>query len=179
VKPYTFPLLRYYSQLTEIGIITTHSFSGFLQFSCILTLLFLLFGVALWKMRSSDERSALWLIFGFGAIFALTMIFIYPFTAIDIFTYIADSLVLTQYQANLMLVPPSHFPNDPLLQMAGGWAWLPAPYGPLGLLIDAIPSFLVMRNLLANVLILKCLFSSLILLEAFLVYNTDPHSVIE
>lgn len=170
-----FPLLRYYNQLTEIGILTDHSRNGFLTFSTILTVLFVLFGLAWWRAHQLQDRGTLWLIFGFGAIFALTMLFAYPFTAIDVYTYIANSLVLVQYHQNLMIVPPSNFANDPLMRMAGGWIWLPAPYGPLGLLIDATPTFLAARNLLANVILLKGLFSCLILLEAFLVYKILSH----
>jgi hypothetical protein len=173
-----FPLTRYYNRLTEIGILTDHSFSGFLTFSIILTALFMLFGLAWWRVAQAQQlqdRGTLWLILGFGAIFALTMLFVYPFTAIDVYTYIANSLVLVYYHQNLMIVPPSTFSNDPLMRMAGGWIWLPAPYGPLGLLIDATPTFLVVRNLLANVLLLKGLFSCLILLEAFLVYKILSH----
>src|SRR6266702_5515453 len=170
-----FPLLRYYNQLTEIGILTDHSLNGFLTFSTVLTVLFVLFGLAWWRAHQLQDRGTLWLIFGFGAIFALTMVFVYPFTAIDVYTYIANSLVLVQYHQNLMIVPPSNFANDPLMRLAGGWIWLPAPYGPLGLLIDATPTFLVVRNLLANVILLKGFFSCLILLEAFLVYKILSH----
>jgi hypothetical protein len=173
-----FPLTRYYDRLTEIGILTNHSLNGFLTFSTILTVLFILFGLAWWRTTQShqlQDRGTLWLILGFGALFALTMLFVYPFTAIDVYTYIANSLVLVQYHQNLMIVPPSNFSNDPLMRMAGGWIWLPAPYGPLGMLIDATPTFLVVRNLLANVLLLKGLFSCLILLEAFLVYKILSH----
>jgi hypothetical protein len=170
-----YPLLRYYDQLTEIGILTDHSRNGFLTFSIILTALFVLFGMAWWRAHQLQDRGTLWLIFGFGAIFALTMLFVYPFTAIDVYTYIANSLVLVQYHQNLMIVPPSNFADDPLMRMAGAWIWLPGPYGPLGLLIDATPTFLVVRNLLANIILLKGLFSCLILLEAFLVYKILSH----
>jgi hypothetical protein len=169
-----FPLTRYYNQLTEIGILTDHSLNGFLTFCAVLTALFLLFGLAWWQVAHQprlQDRGTRWLVLGFGAIFALTMLFVYPFTAIDVYTYIANSLVLVQYHQNFMVVPPSHFANDPLMRMAGGWIWLPAPYGPLGLLIDAIPICLVSRNLLANVLLLKGIFSCLILLEAFLIHK--------
>src|SRR5947209_2250665 len=89
-----FPLLHYYDQLTEIGILTGHSRNGFLIFSTVLTVLFVLFGLAWWRVHQLQDRGTLWLIFGFGAAFALTMLFVYPFTAIDVYTYIANSLVL-------------------------------------------------------------------------------------
>jgi hypothetical protein len=173
-----FPLTRYYNRLTEIGILTDHSFSGFLTFSIILTALFMLFGLAWWRVAQAQQLQdcgTLWLILGFGAIFALTMLFVYPFTAIDIYAYIVSNLILVQYHMNPMLVAPAHFPNDPLMHMSGGWIGAPAPYGPLDLLIAATPTFLVGRNLLVNVILLKGLFSGMILLEAFLAYKILSH----
>jgi len=59
--------------------------------------------------------------------------------------------------------------------MAGGLVGTPSPYGPLAILIDAIPTLIFGRNLLANLLLLKFLFSSCILIEAFLVYKILSH----
>ena len=166
-----FPLLKYYQGLTDMGYILEHSHTGFTMFVVALSVLFILFGFACLEARHLTDRSTLYLILGFGGLFALTMIFVYPVTAIDVFIYFAESLVLIQHHANPILVPGAVYSNDPLITLAGGWTSYVAPYGPLGLLIDALPTLIVARNLLANLLLLKLMFSSMLIIEAFLVYK--------
>ncbi|MBE3560557.1 MAG: hypothetical protein IMW89_15260 [Ktedonobacteraceae bacterium] len=170
-----FPLLRYYQGLTDMANITEHSHVGFVLFILPFTLLFAMLAFAWWEVRKLQDRETLWLILGFGALFAATMIFVYPVTAIDIFGYVVQSLVLVQHYANPMVTPAATYPDDPMMQLAGGWINLGAPYGPLGILIDAIPTVLVGRNLLANLLLLKAMFSVMYLVEAYLVYKILSH----
>jgi hypothetical protein len=170
-----FPLLQYYRVDIDMGYITGHSHSGFEQFVVVFSILFALFGFAWWIVRNLSDCATLWLILGFGAVFALTMIFVYPATAIDVYIYIAHSLVLVQYHANPITTPASTFPHDPLLALADGWVAFGAPYGPLGLIIDAVPTFIVGRNLLADLLLLKLMFSAMLLIEAFLIYKILSH----
>ncbi len=168
-----FPLFRYYQSLTDLGAITNHSHIGFVLFVLAFTLLFVFLGFAWWEVyhRQNQDKATLWLILGFGALFAGTMVFVYPVTAIDIFGYVIQSLILVQYHSNPMVTPAAHFPHDSMKYLAGGWADIATPYGPLGILIDALPTLLVGRNLLANLLLLKSMFSALLIFEAFLVYK--------
>ncbi len=168
-----FPLLRYYQSLTDLGAITNHSHVGFVLFVLAFTLLFIFLGFAWWEVYhlENQDKATLWLILGFGTLFAGTMIFVYPVTAIDIFGYVIQSLVLVQYHSNPMVTPAAHFPHDSMTYLAGGWANIATPYGPLGILLDALPTLLVGRNLLANLLLLKGMFSALLIFEAFLVYK--------
>lgn len=166
-----FPLLSYYQGLIDMGQITNNSYTGFLLYVLPFTALFALFGFAWWEVRHLQDRATLWLILGFGAIFTATMSFVYPVTAIDVFGYIVQSLVLVQHHANPMVTTAATFQDDPMMQLAGGWINAGAPYGPLGILLDAIPTVIAGRNLLLNLLLLKCIFSALLLLEAYLVYT--------
>jgi hypothetical protein len=170
---WSFPLLHYYQELNDLGGITNHSHWGFIVFVLAFTLLFILFGFAWWEVYhlQNQDKAALWLVLGFGVLFAGTMIFVYPVTAIDVFAYVIQSLILVQYHSNPMITPAANFPHDSMTHLAGGWAVASAPYGPLGLLIDAIPTFFVRRNLLANLLLLKGIFSALLIFEAFLTYK--------
>ncbi|MBV9689363.1 MAG: hypothetical protein JO202_06605 [Ktedonobacteraceae bacterium] len=170
-----FGLFQYYGGLTDMARITGYSHSGFAQFVIVFSVLFLLFGLAWWDVRHLNRRSTLWLILGFGSAFGLTMSFVYPATAIDIFVYIAQSLALVQYHANPIVTPPALVANDPLIKLADGWAYYPAPYGPLGLVIDAVPTVIVGRNLLAMLLLMKLMFSAILVVEAFLVYKILSH----
>ncbi|HEY4032354.1 MAG TPA: hypothetical protein VGL94_00125 [Ktedonobacteraceae bacterium] len=167
-----FSLLKYYShlyQLTNSLTGTTHAAAA--MFFIVFTILFAFFGLAWWEARHLTGRATLYLILGFGGLFALTMAFVYPITAIDIYNYIAENLVLVQYHANPITVPAATFSNDPLITLAGGWTYYPAPYGPLGLIIDALSTQIVGRNLFANLLFIKLMFASMLILEAFLIYK--------
>lgn len=174
VRP--FPLLHYaHGPYQDMGQISNHSPVAFWTFLGAFALLFGLLGIA-WKLvRDRDEHALLWLILGLGAVFGLTMSFVYPVTANDIFGYIAQSLVMIQYHRNPIAVAPAAFPNDPLMSLTGGWAGYTAAYGPLGLVIDALPAFIAHRNLLENLLLLKLMFSAATVLSAYLVYQLLRH----
>src|SRR6266550_4069626 len=80
-----FSLLKYYNhlyQLTNSLTGTTHAAAA--MFLIVFTILFAFFGLAWWETRHLTGRATLYLILGFGGLFALTMAFVYPITAIDI-----------------------------------------------------------------------------------------------
>jgi len=166
-----FPLLRYYNEMLDMGMVTQKSSAGFLWFLIVFSVLFALFGLAWWEVQRLHDRGTLWLILGFGALFSLTTIFVYPITAIDVFNYIAESIVLLDYHKNPMLVSLIQYPQDPLVYLTVGWGIYPASYGPIGLLIDAIPTLLARHNVLANLILLKAVFSIALLAGAFVAYK--------
>lgn len=167
----TFPLLRYYGGLTDLGNITQASPGGFIAFVGVFALLFLLLGLAWRQVYTLDDPATLWLVLGFGALFALTMTFVYPITSADIFDYVDQSIIMVQYHANPVFTPPSAFPNDPLMPLSSIWRTSGSPYGPLAIVFDAVPTLFVGRNLLANLILLKLLFSAMAIAEAYLVYE--------
>ncbi len=167
-----FPLLQYYSALHDITAMVGRTHAAFLTYIVIFSILFTFFGFAWWETRRYNDRPTLYLILGFGGLFALTMAFVYPITAIDVYNYIAQSLVLVQYHANPITVPAATYAShDPFITSVGQWTYYGAPYGPLGLIIDALPTLIAGRNLLANLLLIKMIFSSMLIIEAFLVYK--------
>ena len=170
-----FPIIRYSLELTDMGALNNYSHYGFFKFLIAFTFLFILFGFAWWETRRFHDRTTLWTILSFSSIFALTTIFVYPITAIDIFNYIVQSLVLVQYGANPMITPPSHFPSDPLMQLAGGFIDVPSPYGPLAQVIQAALVAIGGRNILLSLLLLKFSFSAMLIVEAFFVYKMLSH----
>ena len=178
-----FPLLSHYRQDTDMAGIENHSGFGFGLFVASFALLFGLLMLA-WFICTRvapspaapepDESAAAvddglevekaapnggWPILGtilvFGGIFGLTLTFVYPVTAIDIFTYVAQSRILVHYHHNPIFTPPSAFRRDSIMVLSGGWAQSGAPYGPLGIVVDAIPSLLGATGLLANLILLK------------------------
>ena len=171
-----FPLLHLWNKpYQDMGQITGHTHSAFVSFVGVMVWLFVLFGLALWQLPEERGSEGLWVVVGMGAVFAITMVFVYPVTALDIFAYIDQSLVAVQYHANPIFVPASVFSHDPLMGLSDGWAQFSAPYGPLGLVADALPTLVAGRNVLATLLLLKLLFSLLSLVAAWLVYQVLQH----
>jgi hypothetical protein len=166
-----FPLVHYYHADVDMGGITGHSHLGFFAFVGSFTALFALTALAWWLVHDLDDRATLWLVLGTGAIFGLTMVFVYPITAIDVFTYVAQSRILVHYHANPIAVPPTTFHSDPIMSLTGGWGNVGAPYGPVGILIDAAPSVVLGGSLLANLIGLKVLFTAMALASGFVAYR--------
>lgn len=166
-----FPLLRYYHGDIDMGSITGHTQFAFVQFVAAVSALFVLFGVAWVVVTRNRDRISLVMVLGFGALFAITVAFVYPITAIDIYAYVDESLVLVQYHHNPIVTPPSAFPADPLMALSDGWAGSGAPYGPLGIVIDAIPALIFGRNLAAILITLKLMFGAMAVAQAYTVYT--------
>lgn len=90
--------------------------------------LFVLYGAAL-RIRSPVSLP-LGPVIGFGLLFGLILIWLYPVTATDLFQYVMRARVAAVYQANPLSVPPGQFPGDPLLPFTGVWRDSVSPYGP-------------------------------------------------
>jgi hypothetical protein len=76
-------------------------------------------------------RRALPIVLGFGLLFAVILLWIYPVTAIDIFYYVLQGRMQDLYGLNPMAVPASRAVLDPLLPFVGEWTNVPTAYGPL------------------------------------------------
>ncbi|HEY4036414.1 MAG TPA: hypothetical protein VGL94_20850 [Ktedonobacteraceae bacterium] len=168
---HSYPLMGYFQSRTFMEDIDNFSRVSFLIFLFTFTMLFLLFGLAWWEMRKFQDRTTLWIILGFGGVFTLTTIFIYPLTSPDIYTYIVRSLVMLQHHANPITTSPDHFPNDPLMQLAGANIDLSSPYGPLCIFLQDLPVLIAGRNVLLALVLTKFMFSAMLIASAFLVYK--------
>jgi hypothetical protein len=111
-----------------------------------ISLLFGAWGLVCW-IAGRIERQAQkgwwrtpWLLggtlFGFPLVALLTLLFMYPVTAGDVFDYTSQIRVLTIYHNNPLTTPPSAFPLDPFLPF-NTWPQMPASYGPLWALLSA------------------------------------------
>lgn len=166
-----FPLVHHEQELVDMGYLNGYSHTGFLTFWICFSLLFALFLLAWHEASRRRSYATLWLVMGFGSLFALTNIFVYPMNAIDIYGYIAESAELIYYHANPLVTAASQYASDPLIHVAGSFVSIPAPYGPLGIVMDAIPTLLAGHSLLANMLLLKSLFAGCLLIETYLLYR--------
>jgi hypothetical protein len=80
----SFPLVQYYQTNHDINAMVGRTHAAFLTYIVVFSILFTFFGFAWWETRSYHDRPTLYLILGFGGLFALTMAFVYPITAIDV-----------------------------------------------------------------------------------------------
>lgn len=167
-----FPLLRFYRQSLSLGLIAGESPRAAATFIGEFALLFLLAGLAWRQVHNCQNRTAPWLVLGFGAVFAATMTFMYPATYLDLYMYISGSWLMVHYHRNPLLVPVAHYPHDPLFAYAARFPPdFTVQYGPLGVVLDAMPTMLVGQNLLASLILLKVMFSAMALVSAFLIYR--------
>ena len=82
-------------------------------------------------------RRPLPLVVGFGLLFALILVFLYPITAIDVFYYVLEGRMQVFHGLNPLAVPASQAPLDPLIPFVGEWTSVPTAYGPLWNVIAA------------------------------------------
>lgn len=149
-----FPLLRYYRRDLSIGDITQHGRAAMVVFVLTVSLLFALFALACLLASRLIHHRSLWPVLAIGALFGVTLTFVYPITSTDLFSYINQSRILVHYHQNPLVTPPAAFPHDPLMYRPPTWRMFPAPYGPVGVTLDAVPSLLAGNDLLVNLVLL-------------------------
>ncbi len=66
-----------------------------------------------------------------STIFSLPLLMVYPINANDIYRYLIRGRITVYYEQNPFSAPPTAFPEDPFLPLAGEWAAETSPYGPL------------------------------------------------
>jgi hypothetical protein len=125
---------------------------------------FLGFVPALFVVRQVRGRLGLAIVAGFGLIFGITLLGLYPITAADVFHYLADARTLWVYHQNPMQVPPQAHP----FWIGISWAQQPSPYGPLWQLIACLPVALAGDHAVASLIGFKLLgFVSVLACSAF------------
>jgi hypothetical protein len=118
-----------------------------------LIFLFGLFAVAL--QLAGREVAPLWVILAFSLAFGVTLVWLYPVTATDLFQYVMRARVRVIYGANPMAVPPSRFPGDPLLPFVGEWKDILSPYGPAWELLAGTVARLGLTDVVSGALAYK------------------------
>jgi hypothetical protein len=166
-----FPLSKYYRSDLTLGDITHSTHPALLIFVLLTLALFALFGLACWLISTLDDRVAFWTVLGFSLVFVITLLFVYPFSSTDMFSYINQSRVLVHYHHNPMITPPSAFPHDRQMYRAFFWRRSPTPYGPLGVILDATPTVVTRENVLGTLIGLKLLFSAFAFGAALVAYR--------
>ncbi|MBI4789541.1 MAG: hypothetical protein HY782_21125 [Chloroflexi bacterium] len=106
--------------------------------------------------RHPRDKRLFWLVIAFAALFALTLLAMYPITATDIFEYVFHSRILTTYGQNPLTTPPITFKSDPYIKTVN-WAVQPSPYGPLWVILTVPGSLFVADDLTLDLYLMKAL----------------------
>jgi hypothetical protein len=164
-----FPLLPYYGGYRFFTDFVT-SIPALIGMIAAFSGLFFLFLLAWRELRLLPEKHLLALILGFGAIFSATLLFVYPIHGLDIYKYAEAGTIFFIHHRNPMTTAPIAFPHDLFTPMTDGLKTAPSPYGPLGMLINSLPTPISSGSVLANLLLLKVLASLFVLADAYLIY---------
>ena len=139
-----------YEPLLDLGKITGYTWTSAFDYVFLVGALHVLYALGYRHARHGP------LIFGFGLVFCLELLWTYPATAADVFAYVADGRLLGVHNANPFVVPPSAYPRDSILPYLA-FPDEPAQYGPLWAVLSAGVALLARGDLLDEVLLYKLL----------------------
>ncbi len=138
-----------------------------------ITSVVLLFVFYLWVLyslrgKALTSKNIWYLIFATAAI----LFWSFPALSNDIFNYIATAKVAFVWKENPYIVMPIEIPNEPMLAFLHA-ANKVALYGPVWIVLTAIPHFLGMGNLLATLFTFKLFIIAWYLLLCYLIWVTS------
>ena len=70
-------------------------------------------------------------VLGIGLLCSVTLIGLYPITALDVVLYVVRARLWALYQGSPMLALPDDFPQDPHIRFSGEYHSEVSPYGPV------------------------------------------------
>jgi hypothetical protein len=158
VRP--FPLAGLYGTLPPVDYakLTGHSVRGVVSFTLAIVALFALYLMALYYTRRAAPTRWMWGIVLAGAVvMGATLVPAYPTTAIDLLIYAVRARIWAIYNLNPLATAPLQLPADPWIGLAGEWADIPSPYGPVWEGISLLAFRLVGGDLLRHLLALKAI----------------------
>jgi hypothetical protein len=170
LRPYL--LLEYYATpLLDLGKIVDRSRLSAAAFATAFLLLFILYYAGYRLCLAQDSSHWPWAVLTFVTVFSLTLMFVYPIGAVDIFDYIINGRILAHYRLSPFAHVASEFPHDPLTPYAA-WQTIPSAYGPLWAFLAAGTNLLAgSADLLANVWAFKGLAILFYVLDIGLIYG--------
>ncbi|MBI2862355.1 MAG: hypothetical protein HYX89_06020, partial [Chloroflexi bacterium] len=180
---FAFPLWQLYRiPKLDLGLASGDSLTGALRFAgAVLALSVLYLAGWGWVKRLRSSRGGLPLIFAFGAIFAVTLIFLYPINSRDLFYYVYLTRLIGVYRSSPFGPPPEGVQADIVFPYLD-WATLPMPYGPLWAVISRVFAAPMGWSFLSTLLAYKALAAVLFLASGLLIYwiliRRRPHDAV-
>jgi hypothetical protein len=170
LRPY--PLLKYYATpFLDLGKIAERSQLSAAAFAAAFLLLFALYYAGYRLCLAQNSSHWPWAVLVFATVFSLTLLFVYPVGAVDIFDYIINGRILAHYGLNPFAHVAGEFPDDPLAPYAA-WQNIPSAYGPFWAFLAAGINLLAgSADLLANVWAFKGLAILFYVLDTGLIYG--------
>jgi len=110
-----------------------------------------------WHSAMRAQGKAAWsIVVGGFVLFAIILLFLYPFDAADIFDNIVHGRLISLYHANPFIQVGSDFKTD-LFYPYMGWKFTPSEYGPLWELMASLTTIIAGNGIIANVIAFKLL----------------------
>lgn len=145
-----------------------------LLYTCIIVLLFISYAwVLISVQRGSFTSKKLWrLIF----LSCFLLFFSFPGLSYDVFNYIATAKVTFFYRENPYIVMPIEIPNEPSLAFLHASNKV-ALYGPIWIVLTAIPHYLGLGNLLLTVFAFKAFIVIWYLALCYLIFRMSEKNL--
>ncbi|HEX2173456.1 MAG TPA: glycosyltransferase 87 family protein, partial [Dehalococcoidia bacterium] len=150
-----YPLHTLFPELTNFGEVEGLSRPAFGAYLLAQALLFAGAAGSTWLAARSRPAATHRILFGGAALFGLSLLPLYPFTAIDVFYYVILGRVWGLHGANPFVVPASAFPEDGFLHLGAQWIDFPSLYGPVWIYFSLPAAWLAAQNFLAGVYFFK------------------------
>jgi hypothetical protein len=167
----SFPLLPNFNRPPLPDIFSfTPSLAAGLAYVALIGALFFLYWLAYRRVRHRPIHLAV--ILSVAAIFCIPLIAAFPYNSTDVYRYFIRARVLVLHGQSPFVAPPSAFPSDPFLPLAGEWATATSPYGPLWELVAAGITLISPQNLQVALILFKTLASALLLAIGGLIWAT-------
>lgn len=128
---FCFPLLPHYTHypLADIRTLAPSLLEGVL-YGLGFVGLYGLYGLAYRRVQQMEKPPKLGWIVGTAVFFILPLLFTFPINSTDVYRYVIRGRVSSVYGQSPYVSPPSAFPDDPFVLLAGEWADETSPYGP-------------------------------------------------
>ncbi len=154
-----FPLISLYKTLPPVDYakLTDHSVRGVITFTLAIVALFALYLMALHYARRAPTRWMWGIVLAVAIVMGATLVPAYPTAAIDVLIYAVRARIWAIYNLNPLATAPLQLPADPWIGLAGEWADIPSPYGPVWEGISLLAFRLAGGDLLRHLLALKAI----------------------
>ena len=149
-----FSFLAHGQNLLDLGKLTGYSSVAAIAVTVGLLGLFLFYALAL-RDIAANGQSALPLALIGTLVFSVTLVFMYPVTAIDVYNYAVQGHVAFFYHVNPLAAAPSSITGDPFVAYGSTWADTTSPYGPIWIFLSIVDAWLAGPNVIIAVLALK------------------------